>query len=125
MKRYRLDPKKPPQVTPEEESRPDYSDIPPLDDEFFPKPSKLGRPPNTSLPFGWTLTFWAGYEPMTGAIRPGSIGFCRRQWKARPAKISARHAAEAIHPTRAAGRAVHNSEFRNIGRRLSTLSSHS
>jgi hypothetical protein len=40
IKRYRLDPKKPPQLTPEEQeridtARIDYSDIPPLDDEFF------------------------------------------------------------------------------------------
>jgi uncharacterized protein (DUF4415 family) len=40
MKRYRLNPEKPRQLTPEEErklnkARIDYSDIPPLGDEFF------------------------------------------------------------------------------------------
>jgi hypothetical protein len=40
IKRYRLDPKKLPQLTPEEQRRLDraeidYSDIPPLGDEFF------------------------------------------------------------------------------------------
>jgi uncharacterized protein (DUF4415 family) len=42
MKRYRLDPKKPRQLTPAEArqldaTRIDYSDIPPLNDEFFAK----------------------------------------------------------------------------------------
>jgi hypothetical protein len=42
MKNYRLDPKNPPQLTPEEarrldETPIDYSDIPPLGDEFFTK----------------------------------------------------------------------------------------
>jgi uncharacterized protein (DUF4415 family) len=42
MKRYRLDPEKPRQLTPEEarrlaKTRIDYSDIPPLGDEFFDK----------------------------------------------------------------------------------------
>lgn len=45
MRRYRLDPKKPRQLTPAEarrlEAAPiDYSDIPPLGEEFFQKPSK-------------------------------------------------------------------------------------
>jgi uncharacterized protein (DUF433 family) len=40
MKNYRLDPKNPPRLTPEEarqldKARIDYSDIPPLGDEFF------------------------------------------------------------------------------------------
>ena len=49
MKRYRLDPKKPRRLTPEEERRLDetaidYSDIPPLGDEFFRK-AKRAKPP--------------------------------------------------------------------------------
>lgn len=45
MKRYRLDPKKPRRLTPEEarrlaRSRIDYSDIPPLGDEFFARAKK-------------------------------------------------------------------------------------
>src|ERR1700739_2528467 len=49
MKRYRLDPKKPRQLTPEEQerlnkARIDYSDIPPLGDEFFAK-AKQAWPP--------------------------------------------------------------------------------
>jgi hypothetical protein len=44
MKRYRLDPKKPRRLTTEElrrldEARIDYSDIPPLGDAFFTKPT--------------------------------------------------------------------------------------
>ncbi len=49
MKRYRLDPKKPRQLTPVEARRLDtvpidYSDIPPLGDEFFTK-AKAAWPP--------------------------------------------------------------------------------
>jgi hypothetical protein len=90
----------------------DYSDIPPLGDEFLPKPSKRGRPPKNNLPFGWTPTFWNGSERMAGAIRPASTGFCGWQWKARPAKIGARDAA---HQKRAAGRA---SEFKDTVEKL-------
>jgi uncharacterized protein (DUF433 family) len=46
MKRYRLDPKNPPQLTDEEarrldEAAIDYSDIPPLGDEFFTKADRM------------------------------------------------------------------------------------
>jgi hypothetical protein len=51
MKRYRLDPKKPRQLTPEEQerlvkARIDYSDIPPLGDEFFAKAKQAWPPPS-------------------------------------------------------------------------------
>jgi hypothetical protein len=47
MKRYQLDPKNLRQLTPEEERRLDatpidYSDIPPLDDEFFETATRPG-----------------------------------------------------------------------------------
>ncbi len=50
MKRYRLDPEKPQRLTPEEESRLgktaiDYSDVPPLGEEFFSQ-AKPGNEPN-------------------------------------------------------------------------------
>jgi hypothetical protein len=49
MMRYRPDPKKPRQLTPEEQKGLDtacidYSDIPPIGDEFLPKPSKARTP---------------------------------------------------------------------------------
>ena len=49
MKRYRLDPKKPRQLTPAEARRLDampidYSDIPPLGDEFFTKATEAWPP---------------------------------------------------------------------------------
>jgi hypothetical protein len=49
MKRFKLDPKNPPEMTPEQLKRLDempidYSDIPELDDEFF-KNAKVDWPP--------------------------------------------------------------------------------
>ena len=49
MKRYRLDPQKPRQLTPAEAKRLasasiDYSDIPPLSEEFFSKATTAGHP---------------------------------------------------------------------------------
>src|ERR1700726_723602 len=54
MKRYRLDPKNPRQLTPAEARRLDatpidYSDIPPLGDEFFTKASAAWPPPKHQL----------------------------------------------------------------------------
>jgi uncharacterized protein (DUF4415 family) len=54
MKRYRLDPKKPKQLTPEEARRLDatpidYSDIPPLGDEFFSKATEPWPPAKHQL----------------------------------------------------------------------------
>jgi uncharacterized protein (DUF4415 family) len=54
MKRYRLDPKKPRQLTPEEQdrlnkARIDYSDIPPLGDEFFSKAKQAWPPAKQQL----------------------------------------------------------------------------
>ena len=53
MKRYRLDPKKTRQLTPAEALRLDampidYSDIPPLGDEFFTKAKETWPPANSS-----------------------------------------------------------------------------
>jgi len=54
MKRYRLDPKKPRQLTPAEARRLDatpidYSDIPPLGDEFFTKATVAWPPAKQQL----------------------------------------------------------------------------
>jgi uncharacterized protein (DUF4415 family) len=54
MKRYRLDPKKPRQLTPAEARRLDttpidYSDIPPLGDEFFKKATVAWPPAKHQL----------------------------------------------------------------------------
>jgi uncharacterized protein (DUF4415 family) len=54
MKRYRLDPEKPRQLTPEEQARLgkariDYSDIPPLDEEFFSKAKQAWPPAKQQL----------------------------------------------------------------------------
>jgi uncharacterized protein (DUF4415 family) len=54
MKRYRLDPRKPRQLTLEEQTRLgkariDYSDIPPLDDEFFSKAKQAWPPAKQQL----------------------------------------------------------------------------
>lgn len=54
MKRYRLDPKKPRQLTPAEARRLDatpidYSDIPPLGDEFFEKATAAWPPAKHQL----------------------------------------------------------------------------
>jgi uncharacterized protein (DUF4415 family) len=54
MKRYRLDPKKPRQLTEDEgqrldAARIDYSDIPPLDEEFFAKARQAWPPAKQQL----------------------------------------------------------------------------
>jgi uncharacterized protein (DUF4415 family) len=54
MKRYRLDPKKPRQLTPTEARRLDamlidYSEIPPLGDEFFTKATEAWPPTKQQL----------------------------------------------------------------------------
>lgn len=54
MKHYRLDPKKPRQLTEEEArrldaARIDYSDIPPLDEEFFAKAKQAWPPAKQQL----------------------------------------------------------------------------
>lgn len=54
MKRYRLDPKKPRRLTPAEAGRLnampiDYSDIPPLGDEFFTKAKETWPPAKQQL----------------------------------------------------------------------------
>lgn len=113
MKRYRLDPKKPRQLTPEEQARLhkariDYSDIPPLGDEFFSKAKQAWPPAKQQLTIRLDADILDVCERMAGAIRPASTAFCGRQWKARAAKISAPAPRAAAHPRHAAGRAVHN-----------------
>ena len=58
MKRYQLDPKNPSQLTKSDlaridrmqDSDIDYSDIPPLDDEFFKKAKQVAWPPKKVTP---------------------------------------------------------------------------
>jgi uncharacterized protein (DUF4415 family) len=74
MKSYRLDPKKPRQLTPAEtrrlEATPiDYSDIPPLGDEFFTKATAQWPPAKRQLTIrldtdvlNWLKTNGRGYQ---------------------------------------------------------------
>jgi hypothetical protein len=77
MKRYRLDLKKPRQLTPAEARRLDvmpidYSDIPTLDDEFFKKAAEAWPPAKRQL----TIRIDADVLD----IRRVSIGSCELQW---------------------------------------------
>ncbi|MGH9612742.1 MAG: BrnA antitoxin family protein [Bryobacteraceae bacterium] len=74
MKRYRLNPKKPRKLTPAEarrlDAKPiDYSDIPPLGDEFFTKAMAAWPPAKTQLTIrldadvlGWLKANGKGYQ---------------------------------------------------------------
>ena len=74
MKRYRLEPDKPRQLTPEEErrlvkSRIDYSDIPPLGDEFFAQAKRAWPPAKQQLTvrldtdvLAWLKQYGRGYQ---------------------------------------------------------------
>ena len=74
MKRYRLDPKKPRQLTPAEARRLDvmpidYSDIPPLGDEFFAKATVAWPPAKQQLTIrldadvlAWLKAHGRGYQ---------------------------------------------------------------
>jgi uncharacterized protein (DUF4415 family) len=80
MKRYRLDPKKPRQLTPEEQqrlnkARIDYSDIPPLGDEFFEKAKQAWPPAKQQLTIRldsdvleWLRTHGRGYQTRINRI---------------------------------------------------------
>jgi uncharacterized protein (DUF4415 family) len=80
MKRYRLDPKKPRQLTPEEQSRLDkaridYSDIPPLGDEFFAKAKQAWPPAKQQVTIRvdsdileWLRTHGRGYQTRINRI---------------------------------------------------------
>jgi uncharacterized protein (DUF4415 family) len=80
MKRYRLDPKKPRQLTPEEQerldkARIDYSDIPPLGDEFFSKAKQAWPPAKQQLTIRldsdvveWLRTHGRGYQTRINRI---------------------------------------------------------
>ena len=80
MKRYRLDPKKPRQLTPEEQerlnkARIDYSDIPPLGDEFFSKAKQAWPPTKQQLTIRldsdvleWLRTHGRGYQTRINRI---------------------------------------------------------
>jgi uncharacterized protein (DUF4415 family) len=80
MKRYRLDPKKPRELTPEEQqrldkTRIDYSDIPPLGDEFFSKAKQAWPPAKQQLTIRldadvleWLRTHGRGYQTRINRI---------------------------------------------------------
>src|ERR1700749_607131 len=80
MKRYRLDPKKPRQLTEDEARRLDvtpidYSDIPPLDEEFFAKAKQAWPPPQQQLTIRldtggarWLKAHGRGYQPRINRI---------------------------------------------------------
>jgi uncharacterized protein (DUF4415 family) len=80
MKRYCLDPKKPRQLTPEEQerldkARIDYSDIPPLGDECFSKAKQAWPPAKAQLTIRldsdileWLRTHGRGYQTRINRI---------------------------------------------------------
>lgn len=80
MKRYRLNPKKPRQLTPAEARRLDampidYSDIPPLGDEFFTKATQAWPPTKQQLTIRldadvlrWLKTHGRGYQTRINRI---------------------------------------------------------
>jgi uncharacterized protein (DUF4415 family) len=80
MKRYQLDPKKPRQLTPAEarrlEAAPiDYSDIPPLSEEFFTKATTAWPPAKTQLTIrldadvlAWLKAHGRGYQTRINRI---------------------------------------------------------
>jgi len=80
MKRYRLDPKKPRQLTSAEARRLnatpiDYSDIPPLGDEFFTKATEAWPPAKCQLTIrldadvlNWLKTNGRGYQTRINRI---------------------------------------------------------
>jgi uncharacterized protein (DUF4415 family) len=80
MKRYRLDPKKPRQLTAEEERRLaktpiDYSDIPPLGEEFFSQATRAWPPTKQQLTLrldsdvvAWLKKHGRGYQTRINRI---------------------------------------------------------
>jgi uncharacterized protein (DUF4415 family) len=80
MKRSRLDPKKLPEMTPEQheqlnKARIDYSDIPPLGDEFFSKAKHVWPPAKEQLTIRldsdvleWLRTQGRGYQTRINRI---------------------------------------------------------
>ena len=108
MKRYQLDPKKAPQLTPAEarrlEAMPiDYSDIPPLDDEFFKKAKETWPPAKQQLTIrvdtdvlNWLKANGRGYQTRINRIlraamesqpsrRPRATGAKKKEAKSRGA----------------------------------------
>ena len=80
MKRYQLDPKRPRQLTPAEALRLnalpiDYSDIPPLDENFFKKAGEAWPPPKQQLTIrldadvlSWLKAHGRGYQTRINRI---------------------------------------------------------
>src|SRR5438552_14843329 len=97
MKRYRLDPKKPRQLTPAEARRLDatpidYSDIPPLGEEFFAKAAEAWPPAKQQLTIRldadvlhWLKSNGRGYQTRINRI-------LRAAMESRPPRRSKAHA---------------------------------
>lgn len=80
MKRYRPDPKNPPRLSPEQEERLkkapiDYSDIPPLGDEFFATAKRAWPPAKEQITIrlnsdvlNWLRTHGRGYQTRINRI---------------------------------------------------------
>ncbi len=107
MKRYRLDPKKPRQLTPEEARRLDampidYSDIPPLDDAFFAKAIQIWPPAKQQLTIrldadvlNWLKASGRGYQTRINRIlraamesRPRPTATPKKNTRARDKQLS-------------------------------------
>jgi uncharacterized protein (DUF4415 family) len=102
MKRYRLDPKKPRQLTPEEQerldkARIDYSDIPPLGDEFFAKAKQAWPPAKQQITIRvdsdileWLRAHGRGYQTRINRILRAAMESQPSQNTARPRSREAR-----------------------------------
>lgn len=103
MKRYRLDPKKPRRLTPAEARRLDatpidYSDIPPLGDEFFTKATEAWPPTKQQLTIRldadvlkWLKAHGRGYQTRINRIlRAAMESQPPRRARSAPAKKNTR-----------------------------------
>lgn len=80
MKRFRLDPQKPRKLTPAQarrlEAAPiDYSDIPPLGEDFFQKAARGWPPAKKQLTIRLDADILAWLKSQAEAIRRASTGF--------------------------------------------------
>jgi uncharacterized protein (DUF4415 family) len=111
MKRYRLDPKKPRELTPEETRRlaktpVDYSDIPPLGDEFFSQAKRAWPPTKQQVTLrldadvlSWLKKHGKGYQTRINHIlrtamegqRPARLSASRTRKRTHSAAAPSRH----------------------------------
>jgi uncharacterized protein (DUF4415 family) len=102
MKRYHLDPKKPRQLTPEEQerldkARIDYSDIPPLGEEFFSKARQAWPPAKQQLTIRvdsdvleWLRAHGRGYQTRINRILRAAMESQTDQNRAAPPQAATR-----------------------------------